>query len=433
MVRKKMLKRKLTNLMGVLLLTTTAYGSEVKSDKYPVVSDLNIKLGAYAAFEAGGSTQSHLKSSEKNLSANKNGFLFYNDTALFATISNKHEGVEYGSKIILVPTAKRKNIPSYNGSHIFLESDFGRVEVGSPIPVATNMMISDGGIPNKYIKKSTAHLKQNKEHAPLFLTGDGHLLGDEIVADFDKAKYSNEPPRTINYYTPKFGLNENTKVQVGVSYTPDSSNTGAGSANEQSTGLDTKKIGLANLNKFEIDRSVTDAVTAGIKLEQKFSDDISTQIAITGEYGKTKGKAKKFATKNDKNPQEYKLANLRSYNIGGELRFSDFTFNACYGNLGKSFSTTEFHKTGTKSYYYNAGVAYKYNDTTTKLSYFGSEAHKNKVSSVKLNISHILAPGLKPYAEISSYTLKGKPEFHNELKSKSTRGTVALLGLKLTL
>ena len=167
-----MLKRKLTNLMGVLLLTTTAYGSEVKSDKYPVVSDLNLKLGAYSAFEAGAGKQNHLKSSEKNMSANRDSFAFYNDTALFATISNKHEGVEYGSKIILVPTAKRKNIPSYNGSHIFLESDFGRVEVGSPIPVATNMMISDGVIPSKYIKNSTDHLKQNKEHSPSFLMFD---------------------------------------------------------------------------------------------------------------------------------------------------------------------------------------------------------------------------------------------------------------------
>ena len=31
-----MIKRKLTNLMGVLLLTTTAYGSEVKSDNSSV-------------------------------------------------------------------------------------------------------------------------------------------------------------------------------------------------------------------------------------------------------------------------------------------------------------------------------------------------------------------------------------------------------------
>lgn len=421
-----------------ILILSTIFASNsalanVESNKYQVVSDLNVKLGAYAAFEAGGSRQSHLKSSEKNLSANRDGFLFYNDTALFATISNKHEEVEYGGKIILVPTAQRKNIPSYNGSHIFIKSEFGHIELGSPIPVAQNMMISDGSVPGKYIKKTSSHLKQNKEHGPSFLTGDGHFLGDNIVADFDKAKYSKEPPRTINYYTPKFALGNTTKVQLGVSYTPDSSNTGAGGANEKTTSSAIKKVGIDNLHKFEIDKSVADAVTAGIKLEQKISDDINLKLALTGEYGNTKGKAKKYISKDDKNPLEHKLANLRSYNIGGELKLSDFTFNACYGNLGKSFTTPEFHKSGTKSHYYNAGVAYKYGQTTTKLSYFGSEQYKNKVSSVKLNISHILAPGLKPYAEISSYTLKGKPEFHNELKSKSTRGTVALLGLKLTL
>ena len=421
-----------------ILILSTIFASNsalanVESNKYQVVSDLNVKLGAYAAFEAGGSSQNHLKSSEKNLSANRDGFLFYNDTALFATISNKHEEVEYGGKIILVPTAQRKNIPSYNGSHIFIKSEFGNIELGSPIPVAQNMMISDGGIPSKYLKKSTVHLKQNKEHGPSFLTGDGHFLGDDIAADFDKASYSKEPPRTINYYTPKFALGNTTKVQLGVSYTPDSANTGAGSPNEKTTSSATKKIDLDNLHKFELDKSVTDAVTAGVTLKQKISSDINLKLALTGEYGKTKGKAKKYVLKDDKNPLEYKLANLRSYNIGGELKFNDFTFNACYGNLGKSFTAPEFHKSGTRSYYYNAGAAYKYGQTTTKLSYFGSEQYKNKVNSVKLNISHILAPGLKPYAEISSYTLKGKPEFHKDLKSKSTRGAVALLGFKLTL
>lgn len=419
--------------MSFLLLSSSTYAGEVTSGKLPVVSDLNVKLGAYAAFEAGGGRQSNLKGEENHLSANRDGFLFYNDTALFATISNKHEEVEYGGKIILVPTAQRKNIPSYNGSHIFIKSELGHVELGSPIPAAQNMMISDGSIPSKYIKKSTAHLKQGKEHGPSFLTGDGHFLGDSIVADFDKAKYSKEPPRTINYYTPKFVLSDNTKMQIGVSYTPDSSNTGAGGVNEKTTSSSTKKIGLDNLHKFEIDMNVTDAVTAGVKLEQKISDNMSFNLALTGEYGKTKGKAKKYIAKEDENPSEHKLANLRSYNIGGELKLSDFTFNACYGNLGKSFTTPEFHKSGTKSHYYNAGVAYKHGETITKLSYFGSEQYKNKVSAVKLNISHILVPGLKPYGEISSYTLKGKPEFHKELNSKSTKGTVALVGLKLTL
>ena len=46
-----MLKRKITNLIGIAaVLTSSAIGAEVKSDKYPVVSDLNVKLGAYAAF-----------------------------------------------------------------------------------------------------------------------------------------------------------------------------------------------------------------------------------------------------------------------------------------------------------------------------------------------------------------------------------------------
>ena len=65
-----------------------------------MVSDLNIKLGAYAAFESGFSNQGKLKASEKNVSANKRGFAFYNDTALFATISNTADDITYGTKII---------------------------------------------------------------------------------------------------------------------------------------------------------------------------------------------------------------------------------------------------------------------------------------------------------------------------------------------
>ena len=111
----------------------------------------------------------------------------------------------YGAKIILVPTTKRKVNKvnkDYNGSYVFLENNYGRIEAGSPIPVAKNMMISDGSIPIKYIKTNTEHLKQNTKANPSFLTGEGCFLGDSIVAGLDLATYSSEPPRTINYYTP---------------------------------------------------------------------------------------------------------------------------------------------------------------------------------------------------------------------------------------
>jgi hypothetical protein len=418
----------------VLLAGLLASSTALAGDPLPVVSDLNIKLGAYAAFESGFSNQGKLKGSEKNISANKRGFAFYNDTALFAAISNTTDDITYGAKIILVPTTKRKVNKDYNGSYVFLEHEFGRIEAGSPIPAAKNMMISDGSIPTKYIKTGIDYLKQSTKAVPSFLTSEGSFLGDQIIASMDSATYSSEPPRTINYYTPKFDLTESSKIRLGISYTPDSANTGVEKPSDKSDGIKKYAVGEPTIDRFEIDRSVKDAITSGIVLEQKLTEEAELKLALTGEYGKSAGKIKKFANKDDKNPLEYKLSDLKSYNIGAELKVGDFKYNACYSSFGNSLTTKELHKGNRKSQYYNAGIAYTYNKaTTTSLSYFASEQFKNKVNSVKLAVSHILAPGLKPYAEIHAYTLKGKPEFYPNLKARKVKGTVALVGVKLSL
>ena len=418
----------------ILLAGLLASSTALAGDPLPVVSDLNIKLGAYAAFESGFSNQGKLKGSEKNISANKRGFAFYNDTALFAAISNTTDDITYGAKIILVPTTKRKVNKDYNGSYVFLEHEFGRIEAGSPIPVAKNMMVSDGSIPTKYIKTGIDYLKQSTKAVPSFLTSEGSFLGDQIIASMDSATYSSEPPRTINYYTPKFDLTDSSKIRLGISYTPDSANTGVEKPSDKSDGIKKYAVGEATIDRFEIDRSVKDAITSGIVLEQKLTEEAELKLALTGEYGKSAGKIKKFANKDDKNPLAYKLSDLKSYNIGAELKIGDFKYNACYSSFGNSLTTKELHKGNRKSQYYNAGIAYTYNKaTTTSLSYFASEQFKNKVNSVKLAVSHILAPGLKPYAEIHAYTLKGKPEFYPNLKARKVKGTVALVGVKLSL
>ena len=418
----------------ILLAGLLASSTALAGDPLPVVSDLNIKLGAYAAFESGFSNQGKLKGPEKNISANKRGFAFYNDTALFAAISNTTDDITYGAKIILVPTVKRKVNKDYNGSYVFLEHEFGRIEAGSPIPVAKNMMVSDGSIPTKYIKTGIDYLKQSTKAVPSFLTSEGSFLGDQIIASMDSATYSSEPPRTINYYTPKFDLTDSSKIRLGISYTPDSANTGVEKPSDKSDGIKKYAVGEATIDRFEIDRSVKDAVTGGIVLEQKLTEEAELKLALTGEYGKSAGKIKKFANKDDKNPLAYKLSDLKSYNIGAELKIGDFKYNACYSSFGNSLTTKELHKGNRKSQYYNAGIAYTYNKaTTTSLSYFASEQFKNKVNSVKLAVSHILAPGLKPYAEIHAYTLKGKPEFYPNLKARKVKGTVALVGVKLSL
>lgn len=423
--------KKVSLLLGVLLASSTA----LASDPVPVVSDLNVKLGAFAVFESGFSKQEKLKGAEKNISANKKGMAFFNNSAFVANISNTANDITYGAKIVLVPTTKRKVNNDYNGSHVFLEHEFGKIEAGSPIPVARNMTVNDGAIPANYIKTGIEYLKQGTKASPSFLTSEETILGDSITAGLDSATYSSEPPRTINYYTPKFDLTDSSKLQFGISYTPDSANTGIDKPSVKSDGITKYAIEETGVDRFEIDKSVKDALTGGIVLEQKLTEEAELKLALTGEYGKSVGKVKQFTLKDDKNPvAEYKLSNLKAYNIGAELKIGDFKYNACYGSFGKSLTSKELHKAGNKSQYYNAGIAYTYNTaTTTYLGYFASDKFKNKVNSVKLGVSHILAPGLKPYAEIHAYTLKGKPEFYPNLKARKVKGTVALLGVKLSI
>ena len=230
-------------------------------------------------------------------------------------------------------------------------------------------------------------------------------------------------------------MTDSSKIRLGISYTPDSANTGIDKPSVKSDGITKYAVEEATIDRFEIDKSVKDAITSGLVLEQKLTEEAELKLALTGEYGKSVGKIKAFANKDAKEAlSEHKLANLKAYNIGAELKVGDFKYNACYGSFGKSLTSKELQRSGNKSYYYNGGISYTYNTaTTTSLSYFASDKFKNKVTSIKLGVSHILAPGLKPYAEIHAYTLKGKPEFYPNLKARKVKGTVALVGMKLSI
>jgi len=355
---------------------------------------------------------------------------------------------------VLVPTAKRKGSASYNGSHIYLESSYGRIEAGSPIDAASNMLIDSseiasatGGDWDRYAKFDSADLKQGYDFGPSFATFGEFFLDSKLVSAVENRPYSNEPGRRISYYTPKFDFGKGAKVQVGISYTPDSSNTGADDPNKNSTGVEIKKIGrngVATNEYFKFDKSVKDAISGGVVLEQNISDGVDLKLALTGEYGKASNVEKYDNTNNSPDPLKaasdtqnklgtYKLKDLRTYNIGAILNAGNFSYAASFGSLGKSLTTPEFHRTGRETTYYTGGVAYKQGPFTTSLTYFRSDQYKNTVDCVTIGTDYKLAPGFKPYAEISGFSLKGKPEYDRDLKKKKTRGTIALIGAKLSL
>ena len=426
-------------IVSLLMSSTTAI-AEVHADKIPVVSDLELKLSGFAHFQAGLRNQSKLDGDEKNVSSNRKSFAFFNEAALSADASKELNDITYGGKVVLVPTAKRKGSPDYNGSHIYLKSDFGKIEAGSPIAPSAQMMIDGGTIAaatfddwSRYAKFSTAHLKQKSNVDPTFTTFAEFFLDSKLTTTLPSRSYSSEPARSVAYYTPNFELGSSTKLQVGVSYTPDSSNTGADNPNVNSSGEDVREVETGGIDRFTIDRNVKDAFSGGVTLEQNFADGLDAKLALTGEYGKSAGRAKKYATADDTNPQLFKLSNLRTFNIGAVVNVGNFSYAGSFGSLGKSLTTAEFHKTGRRTDYYSGTVAYKQGPFAASVSYFKSDQFKNTVDAVSVGTNYLLAPGFKPYAEVSSFILKGRPEFRPDLSKKKTRGTVALIGAKLSL
>jgi hypothetical protein len=434
--------KKIIVTIGVvsLLMSSATATAEVYADKIPVVSDLELKLSGFAHFQAGLRNQSKLDGDEKNVSSNRKNFAFFNEAGLMADASKEINDIRYGGKIVLVPTARRKGSPDYNGSHIYLMSDFGKIEAGSPIAPSSQMMIDGGTIAaatfddwGRYADFSTKHLMQGSKVEPSFTTFAEFFLDSKLTTKLDTRTYSSEPARSVVYYTPNFPLGSSTKLQIGVAYTPDSSNTGADNPSTNSSGEDIRKIETAGIDRFVIDRTVKDALSGGVTLEQNFADGIDAKLALTGEYGKSAGRAKKFATANDTNPELFKLSNLRTFNIGAILNVGNFSYAGSFGSLGKSLTSAEFHKTGRKTDYYSGTVAYKQGPFAASVSYFKSDQFKNTVDAVSVGTNYLLAPGFKPYAEISSFILKGRPEFRPDLSKKKTRGTVALIGAKLSL
>ncbi|MDG1436303.1 MAG: porin [Rickettsiaceae bacterium] len=436
-------KKTLLVTVSALAISTPSIAAKAKVEekKLPVVSDVKIDFSAYADFQAGLRKQTKTVAGERNVSNHRRGFAFYNSTALMAKISNKVNDVEYGAKIAVVPTAKRKSGASYDGSHIFLESDYGRFEAGSPFSAASMMVVDAGDIGagagnnwSRYVNTNIGHLKGNSNVEPSFATNVDFVLDDKLTTSLDNRSYTTEPPRSIAYYTPKFALTESTKVQVGASYTPDSSNTGADSLTKNSSGTETKTIDDGGaINKFVLDSTVKNAVTGGVSIEQNIADGVDLKVAFTGEAGKSAGSVKQYATANDADPQTTSLKGLRTYNIGTVLNVGNFSYAGSYGSLGKSLTSPLFHKTGRKTSYCIGAVAYKQGPFAVSVSYFKGTKFKNKTDAVSVGTNYQLAPGFKPYAQITSFTLKGRPEYNPELPKKTTRGTVALIGAKLSL
>lgn len=431
----------LATTMGLCFLSSNAVAAD-QSDKASAekVEGLNAKISAYAHFQAGARNQNNLNAEERRISRYKHRVAFFNEAAVIADISNKMDDVEYGARIILSTSARTNTGLSRRGTKIYIQTEYGKVELGSPVVPSATMMLDSSEITAgsgswaRYSLIAPKYQEQNDLN-PTFVTSPDFFLSDKFTARIDKQKFSSEPARTIVYYSPKFDISEKTKAQIGISYTPDSSNTGAGQPSEkdQIIATEVKEIGDPAIDRFEFDIVVKDAVTAGLTVEHNFSDGVDLKVAFSGEYGKSQGVARQFASATDTDPvATYRLSDVKAFNIGALLTYGNYSFAASYGSLGNSMTTPAYHKTGRRTDYYTAGVAYKQGPFKVSIDYFRSDKFKNEVDAATLGTSYQMAEGLKAYAEITRYQLNGAPEFFSNLPKIKSKGTVLITGLKLS-
>jgi hypothetical protein len=204
-----------------------------------------------------------------------------------------------------------------------------------------------------------------------------------------------EDATKINYYAPKIG-----GLQIGVSYAPDSANSGF-TAN---TARDVDLIRVTNIFSFAANYS------------EDF-DNLGVEISATAEKGQIK---------NSKSTAGARRADLFSYDMGASLSYFGFSLGASYGSWGNSLQakngiySCDYNSEQTLAsqncssnakkfsdpHYYAAGIAYQFGPLAASVTGLKSEFEKNDYEAISLGVDYKLTRDLMPYFELTKFTFK---------------------------
>jgi hypothetical protein len=387
--------------------------------------DLSMKLSGRFSFEGGFAKQSNLSNSEKYVTSNRKNLGMNSNAYVGVRAEAESEYMKYGAQLGIYTATRQSGASSYERSHLFMESDYGKVELGSNWDVGTKMTITA-------LTVARASGDNAENYAMLDVKNDGGQILDSqaLFPTFFLNKLDNnnrESTRKVTYYTPKFG-----PLQFGISYIPDSSNFGSVALKDTLASDDaTKTYQLSGGKKYVESKIVKDAISAGVTLEHHMTDVTSVKLAVTSEYGKP---AKNAMLTDSGIETKYKLAKLNSYNVGAILTTGSFSFVGSYTDAGKSLTSSQVYGSDRKTRYYSAGAVYAQGPVGFSASYYKTDKNKNKSNTYVIGTDYTLAPGFQPYAEVAFFDGKSKiPAVYNDSPASTKfKGTVFLLGMNLS-
>ena len=398
------------------LLTASAISLALSSGAF--ATEVSTKLQGRFLFEGAGLSQKHIKGADRNLSANKKDFTTYTNAFVGARIEAEKEDLKYGAQIALNASTRGTGSPSYDRSHIFMETDMGKLELGSNFDAATNMRVdalsyarATGDDAENYAFLTVRHAGKDITSVPMF---PGNYLSTDSK--------SLETARKITYYSPDM-----SGFRFGISYVPDATNFGSSTVRDTEEDKKMQKSFTYGDNTFTDTYAMKDVTSAALTFEHHINDMTSFKLGVSGECGKA---AKKGFKGDDPDAATYKMPNLKAYDIGGAITHGAYTFVASYADHGKNGSVEVFGKNREKKLY-TAGAVYSQGPVAASVSYYKSEVQGSKMNSVVLGTDYKLAPGLLPYAEITSYSTDGRYLDAGTYKKDKYHGTFGVVGVKL--
>ncbi len=355
-------------------------------------------------------------SSQQKLSTHQKKYGFYssgNFLVDYQLIADN--GMKYGAKIGIEQTTRNDRGAPLG---IYIESDFGKFELGSDKSAGKKMKItgykSSCATGNGWDSFIISSPKVGSNSTVAYVTNFCSFLDSK-----SRTSRLTDYSRKVTYFTPKFG-NDDHKFQVGISYVPDTSNAGH-------SGIDQNNLHTP-VGGSDFKFAIKDGVSYGATYEGKFNEELSAKIAFVGERGKPIA-----FKKSDDSKSDLKFKDLNTYNIGGEITYNQVSIAGSYMNYNKSLTNSTVDTRGKNTSIYSAGIKYSFlnKKCAASLNHFHSDNKKNKLDASSLGFDYLITNGIKAYAQVTYYKTKGF-DIKNNIQDKS-KGTITIIGGKISL
>lgn len=384
-----------------------------------------IKLSFQGVIDSQISTNSEASFYENNqflferLDGNKKENDFYERQAIFRLFSTLYikaersvnENFEYGG-IVVLNTMTDRNDDEVGSiaqqAYLFIRLPHGKFELGSMYGSSYKMKLDvidiargTGGVAGDWSRFINLPIGSSAGAHPVFITSpnlpsNSGFANSRWLYNFRNnggtmAINSHQPrngwgsvANKISYYTPVIN-----GYQFGVSYAPNTDDNGSlGSAGESlylrhmygvsyydTFGASSVQGGIENLRTFGLTKNIT------------FSDNLSTNLSFTSEYGDWRNPMYFYSQSVEGN---FQRQNLNAYSVGGVLKYKNYGLAVAYSDWGKSmlgyYGQTPLYNGKQESGYHTYGISAVYEKFAISLTNLSSNFANNNLNAHSVSV-----------------------------------------------